>query len=396
MPLVKPHGPAGVLLPRELPAPERSEALRQAAELPAIDLTSREASDLWMFGSGAYTPLDGFMGSQDWRSVIQDLTLADGTFWPIPITLSMAPPPGGHDRVHIGAEVALRYEGRVVGTMRVDEKYAIDREYECREVFGTTDPAHPGVAKVLAQGTLNVGGPVRVLAESPERARYPELCLTPEEARAEFAARGWSRVAALQTRNPLHRSHEYLAKVALEVSDGLFIHQVLGRLKAGDVPAPVRVAAVGELVRRYFVPGTVVLGGYPLEMRYAGPREALLHAVIRQNFGASHLLVGRDHAGVGNFYGPYDAQRVFSALPPGSLEIEALKIDWTFYCRLCDGMASLKTCPHQSRDRVMISGTRLRELLAAGEAVPDHFSRPEVLEVLRTHYRAAPEPAGLD
>lgn len=388
MPLVNPHGPDGVLRPRQVPEPERSQLAGHARTLPAITVTSREASDLFMLGMGAFTPLAGFMGSRDWQSTVSRSRLADGTFWPMPITVSASRALA--DPLPLGREVALWFQGAPVAIMRLDEKYAIDALYECQQVFGTTDAAHPGVAKVLAQGPVNLAGPVSVLSDGGYRRRYAGLHLTPLEARQQFAARGWSRVAALQTRNPLHRSHEFLAKIALEVCDGLFIHQVLGQLKSGDIPAEVRVQAVDRLVAHYFVPGTVIQAGCPLEMRYGGPREALLHAVIRQNFGASHLLVGRDHAGVGQFYGPYDAQRAFLALRPDDLEIRPLAIDLTFYCRRCDQMASLKTCPHGTQDRVIISGTRLRELLAAGAPVPDHFSRPEVLEVLQRHYAVDP------
>lgn len=388
MPLVKPHGPDRVLRPRLVPEPDRSALLADARRMPAVPLTSREASDLLMLGMGAYTPLAGPMGSRDWQATVSHQRLADGTFWPIPITVSATRTVA--ETVRPGSQVALTWAGQPVAVLHLEEKYAIDAGYECQQVFGTTDAAHPGVAKVLAQGPVNLAGPVAVLSEGGYRRRYLGLYLTPAEARRQFTERGWSRVAALQTRNPLHRSHEFLAKIALEVCDGLFIHQVLGRLKPGDIPAEIRVQAVDRLVAHYFVPGTVVQAGCPLEMRYGGPREALLHAVIRQNFGVSHLVVGRDHAGVGRYYGPYDAQRAFQQLQPNDLEIRPLAIDLTFYCRRCDQMASRKTCPHPDTDRVIISGTRLRELLATGQSVPDHFSRPEVLDVLCQYYATVP------
>lgn len=386
MPLVPPHGPDARLKPCQVPPPDRPEWQQWAETLTVLPLSSREASDLLMLGMGAFTPLTGFMTRADWQTVTRDMKLADGTFWPIPITLSA--PPATADPIVVGQHVALAHAGHILGVMQVVDKYAIDPLYECEAVFGTRDPIHPGVAKVLAQGAINLGGPVEVLSEGSYRARYPHLLLSPTEMRHRFQERGWSRVAALQTRNPLHRSHEYLAKLALEVSDGLVIHQVLGQLKPDDVPADVRVAAVDQLVRHYFVPGTVIQAGYPMEMRYAGPREALLHAVIRQNFGMSHLVVGRDHAGVGTFYGPYEAQQAFERLPPGSLHIQALAIDVAFYCERCDQMATLKTCPHTDRDRVVISGTELRRRLGAGEPIPDHFSRPEVVSVLERYYRS--------
>ena len=249
----------------------------------------------------------------------------------------------------MGQDVALADEetGELMAVLTVEEKYEIDKRHECQEVFRTLDPAHPGVAAVTRQGDVNLAGPVAVLSEGAYPERYPGLYMRPEDTRRLFAEKGWKTVAALQLRNPMHRSHEALAKIAVEVSDGVLIQQILGKLKPGDIPAEVRVKAVDALVERYFVRDTCVQAGVPLEMRYAGPREALLHAVFRQNFGCSHLIVGRDHAGVGDFYGPFDSQKIFDELPEGALEIMPLKIDWTFYCGRCDGMASLKTCPHE-------------------------------------------------
>ena len=383
--LVPPHG-GGELKPLLAPQSERAATLKRAKGLKAIGLSSREASDLLMLAMGAYTPLDGFMGHDDWRGACQDMRLASGVFWPIPITLSCAEDVAASLRPH--QEVALVEEesGDILATMQVTEQYRIDRRFECNHVFRTDDPKHPGVAKVMAQGAVNLAGPVTVLSEGDYPRRYKELYLRPAEARAAFAAKGWSRVAAFQTRNPMHRSHEYLAKIAVEVCDGLFIHQVLGALKSGDIPAEVRVEAIDTLVQNYFVAGTVIQAGNPIEMRYAGPREALLHALFRQNFGCSHLLIGRDHAGVGSYYGPFDAQHIFDTLPRASLMIEPLKIDVTFYCYRCDGIATGRTCPHGEDQRLNISGTRLREMFARHEAVPLQFSRPEVLAVLQRYY----------
>ena len=388
--LVPPHGGGG-LEPRLLGSgpnggDERAEALKRAAKQKAVPMTSRETSDLVMLAMGAYTPLDGFMGFDDWRGACVDMKLRDGTFWPIPITLSCHRDLA--DAIAPGQEVALVDEesDQIMAVMEVAEKYAIDRELECSEVFGTTDPAHPGVAKVMAQGEVNLGGPVRVLSEGAYPQDFKGLYLRPAETRALFAERGWSRVAAFQTRNPMHRSHEYLAKVAIEVCDGLLIHQVLGKLKPGDIPAEVRAQAIDALVANYFAPDTVIQAGYPIEMRYAGPREALLHALFRQNFGCSHLVVGRDHAGVGDYYGPLDAHHIFDTLDPGSLEIEPLKMDVTFYCNICQSTATNRTCPHDEAQRLAISGTRLREMFANHEPIPATFSRPEVLKVLQDHY----------
>lgn len=392
MSLVSPHGPRKELLPRLVDEPQRVERMAWAATLPRVPMTTRETSDLLMLGMGAFTPLIGFMGRDDWVSVCDRYELADGLFWPIPITLSVSADVASSLKARDQVALVDEDAGAIMAVLTVGEIYTVDKEHEARQVFRTADAEHPGVAKVLAQGPYNVSGSVEVLSEGPYPIQYPGLYLRPAEARARFQALGWNTVAALQTRNPMHRSHEYLAKVAIEVVDGLLIHQVLGKLKAGDIPADVRVRAIDTLVDQYFVPGTCIQAGYPMEMRYAGPREALLHALIRQNFGCSHLLVGRDHAGVGDYYGPFDAHRIFEEIPRNALEIQAMKIDWTFYCRKCDGMATGRTCPHQAEDRVVISGTRLRRMLSDGEEVPDHFSRPEVLSILREYYQSKAGP----
>ena len=383
--LVPPHG-GGVLKPLLMPQAERAGERKRAAGLTAVPMTSRESSDLVMLAMGAYTPLDGFMGSADWRGVCDDMTLAGGLFWPIPITLSCDRALA--DSISIGQEVALidAESGDIMAIMEVGEKYAVDKERECARVYKTTDDAHPGVAKVMAQGAVNLAGRVSALSEGHFPDTYKGLYLRPAETRALFEQKGWSKVAAFQTRNPMHRSHEHLAKIAIEVCDGLLIHQVLGALKPGDIPAAVRIAAIDALVENYFVPGTCVQAGYPIEMRYAGPREALLHALFRQNFGCSHLVIGRDHAGVGDYYGPFDAHHIFDTLPAGALVTEPLKIDLTFYCYRCASVATNRTCPHGEQDKLTVSGTRLREMFANGETIPPEFSRPEVLAVLQAHY----------
>ena len=389
MSLVNPHGKAKRLTPLLLEGAELTETMRRAQTLPRLTITSRESSDLIMLGIGAFTPLDGFMGRADWQGVCDDYRMADGTFWPIPITLSTARAEA--DRLEERQEVALvdGETGDLMATMTVREKYTIDRAHECKQVFRTNDPAHPGVVNVMGQGEVNLAGPVRVLSEGPYPAKYPGLYMRPAETRRAFEAKGWKTVAALQLRNPMHRSHEYLAKIAVEICDGVLIQQILGKLKPGDIPAEVRVRAVDTLVRHYFVKDTCIQAGVPLEMRYGGPREALLHAVFRQNFGCSYLLVGRDHAGVGEYYGPFDAQKIFDEIPPGSLELRPLKIDVTFYCGKCDGMATGRTCPHGKDDRVAVSGTMLRKTLSEGGQVPEHFSRPEVLAILKEYYKYA-------
>jgi len=358
----------------------------RAAKLPQLKIGSREKGDLVMLGTGGFTPLDGFMGRADWEGVCDGYRMASGTFWPIPITLSADKTQA--DSIKSGAEIALMDPdtGEALATMKIAEKYSIDKARECKAVFRTDDAKHPGVAMVMAQGEVNLAGPVKVLSDGGFKAKYGTLYMTPAETRAEFEKLGWSRVAAFQTRNPMHRSHEYLAKTAIEVCDGVLIHSLLGNLKAGDIPADVRTKAISLLVERYFRPGTVLQAGYPLDMRYAGPREALLHALFRQNYGCSHLIVGRDHAGVGSYYGPFDAHKIFDEIPKGSLEIQALKMDVTFWCYQCGGMASGRTCPHPASDQLQVSGTQLRKWLSEGSPVPAEFSRPEVLEVLREYY----------
>lgn len=383
--LVPPHHSEQVK-PLLLPQRERAEEKKRAASLKKIPLDSRAVSDIFMLAMGAYTPLDGFMGQGDWRGSCVDMKLVDGVFWPIPITLPVAKDTA--DSIGAEEEVALvdAETGEILAVMEVREKYKIDKQLEAEHVYRTTDPKHPGVAKVLAQGDVNLAGPVRVLSEGEYPGKYPDLYIRPAEARAMFMERGWSKVAAFQTRNPMHRSHEYLAKIAVEVSDGVFIHQVLGKLKAGDIPAEVRTQAIQAMIDNYFRPGTVIQAGYPIEMRYAGPREALLHALIRQNFGCSHLVVGRDHAGVGSYYGPFDSQHIFDELWDGALLTKPLKIDVTFYCRKCYGMATAKTCPHDPKEHISISGTQQREMLSTDAEIPPEFSRPEVVAILKKYY----------
>ncbi len=388
--LVNPHGSA-TLRPLLLEGAARDAERARAASLPAVTLSSREAGDVVMMGIGGFTPLGGFMGLRDWRGVCDDMRMANGVFWPIPITLSVDSAVA--DGIDEGGDVALMdpESGQPLATMTVAEKYAIDKEHECRTVFRTTDIEHPGVRMVMEQGAVNLGGEVRVLSTSFFGEEFGRLFLTPAETRAMFAERGWSKVAAFQTRNPMHRSHEYLAKIGIEVGDGVLIHSLLGRLKPGDIPASVRARAIDALIEHYFVENTVIHAGYPLDMRYAGPREALLHALFRQNYGCSEQLIGRDHAGVGDYYGPFDAHHIFDEIPADALEIRPLKIDWTFWCYRCDGMASMRTCKCGPEHRLLLSGTKLRKMLSEGEEVPDKFSRPEVLAILREYYEGLSE-----
>ena len=385
MALVNPHG-GGALRPLALEGDALAAELARARKLPRLTVSSREKGDLIMLGIGGFTPLEGFMTHADWESVCDGMRTTSGLFWPIPITLSASA--GEAAAIAVGGDIALLDpdDGAVLATMLVTEKYAIDKAHECASVFKTTDTEHPGVQMVMSQGEVNLAGTVKVLSDGGFKAKYGALFMTPAQTRAEFDRLGWSKVAAFQTRNPMHRSHEYLAKVAIEVCDGVLIHSLLGNLKPGDIPAEVRTQAIAVLTDKYFVGKTVVQAGYPLDMRYAGPREALLHALFRQNYGCSHQIVGRDHAGVGSYYGPFDAHHVFDLIPAGSLETQPLKIDWTFWCYKCGGMASARTCPHGDADRLNVSGTKLRKWLSEGAEVPAEFSRPEVLEILRQYY----------
>lgn len=387
--LVKPHG-SDTLKPLLLEGAALAEARAKAETLPKVTLSSRERGDLIMFGIGGFTPLEGFMGKADWQGVCDSMTLASGLFWPIPITLSTDQATA--DALQPGQEVALvDADGEIMGSMTLAEKYVIDKAHECQTVFKTTDLEHPGVKMVMEQGDVNLAGPVKVFSQGEFPEKYAGIYMTPAETRALFESKGWKTVAAFQTRNPMHRSHEHLAKIAIEICDGVLVHSLLGNLKPGDIPAEVRQKAIGTLIDKYFVKNTVVQSGYPLDMRYAGPREALLHALFRQNYGCSHLIVGRDHAGVGEYYGPFDAHHIFDEIPAGALLTQPLKIDWTFWCNKCGTMASMRTCPHEAADRVLVSGTKLRKALSEGEPVQDGFSRPEVLEILREYYASLAE-----
>ena len=384
--LVPPHG-GGELKSLLLEDAALQHESARAGGLPKVTVSSRERGDLIMLGIGGFTPLDGFMTRADWEGVCDGMKMANGLFWPVPITLSTDKETAAS--FHTGNDIALvdPENGAILATMKVTEKYNVNKAHECAMVFKTTDLEHPGVKMVMEQGEVNLAGPVKVLSQGEFPSKYGDLYMTPAQTRAVFEANGWATVAAFQTRNPMHRSHEYLAKIAIEVCDGVLVHSLLGNLKSGDIPAEVRTRAIGVLMEKYFVQKTVVQSGYPLDMRYAGPREALLHALFRQNYGCSHQIVGRDHAGVGSYYGPFDAHHIFDEIPKGALETQPLKIDWTFWCYPCGGMASARTCPHEDKDRLLVSGTKLRKWLSEGSPVPAEFSRPEVLAILREYYQ---------
>jgi len=408
--LVEPHGGKGLTICLLDGAALEAEK-KKANGLKKVEISQRVKGDLIMIGIGGFSPLTGFMTKADWKGVCDNFLLADGTFWPVPVTLDVSADDAG--AISKGDEIALvdPKNNEIMATMKVTEKWAMsdeDKKYECEKVFmGEGTPTaeefwkiakedHPGVQMVMNQKEICLAGPVKVLSEGNYPTKYAGVYQRPAESRKIFEKRGWSEVAALQLRNPMHRSHEYLAKIAVEVCDGVFIHSLVGNLKAGDIPAEVRVKCIDALVKNYFMEENVVQGGYPLDMRYAGPREGLLHATFRQNYGCSRMIIGRDHAGVGDFYGMFEAQTIFDKIPtpsePGkALLCTPLKIDWTFYCKKCDGMASLRTCPHGKSDRVLLSGTMLRKGLSEGTEIPDHFGREEVLDILREYYAGLTE-----
>ncbi|MFZ5570094.1 MAG: sulfate adenylyltransferase [Thermodesulfobacteriota bacterium] len=408
--LVPPHGGKGLTICL-LEGSALEAEKKKAAGLKKVAISPRVKGDLIMIGIGGFSPLTGFMTKADWKGVCEKFQLADGTFWPVPVTLDVTK--ADADAIKEGEEIAL-VDGKtneLMATMKVTEKWAMsdaDKKYECEKIFmgegtKTADEFwkiakndHPGVQMVMEQKEINLAGTVKVLSEAEYPSKYAGIYQRPAESRKIFEERGWSEIAALQLRNPMHRSHEYLAKIAVEVCDGVFIHSLVGNLKPGDIPAEVRVKCIDVLVKKYFIEKNVVQGGYPLDMRYAGPREALLHATFRQNYGCSRMIIGRDHAGVGDFYGMFEAQTIFDKIPTSSdpgkrLLCTPLKIDWTFYCKKCDGMASLRTCPHGKEDRVLLSGTMLRKGLSEGTPIADHFGREEVLDILREYYAGLEE-----
>ena len=370
----------GELVSRVLRPGEDFE-LGEFARLPRLELSERGLADVEMIATGAYSPLTGFLGERDYRSVIEHMRLADGTPWSVPITLPVSRAAAAHYR----GKVLLTYGGEAIGTLDVSEQYDAHKSLEAREVYRTEDPAHPGVAALMAAGEVYLAGEV-TLFDIP-RGAFAAHHRTPAEVREVIEARGWRSTVAFQTRNPIHRAHEYLQKVALELVDGLLLHPLVGKTKGDDVPAETRMHAYEVLLDKYYPRERTLLSVYPAAMRYAGPREAVLHALSRRNYGASHFIVGRDHAGVGSYYGTYDAQEIFSAFTPQELGIQILKFEHTFYCQTCGQLVSPRTCPHDAGHHLILSGTKVREKLRAGENLPPEFTRPEVAEVLREAYQ---------
>jgi sulfate adenylyltransferase len=370
----------GTLVNRIVDRTRAEKLLAEAKSLPRVTLTERQACDLEMIAIGAFSPLTGFAGEEEFFTICNEMKLPSGLPWPIPITCTVARAVA--DRVSVPGKAALvDGAGQVSAVMTVTSKYPYNKTLEASKVYRTEDMSHPGVAESIAQGDICLGGPVEVICSKGE-PEFPEFRLTPAETRTEFGKRGWRTVVAFQTRNPIHRAHEYLTKCALEICDGLLIHPLVGKTKAGDIPADVRMQCYRVLMEDYYPKNRVMLSVMPSAMRYAGPREAILHAIIRQNYGCTHFIVGRDHAGVGNYYGSYDAQYIFDEVDPGKLKIQPMKFEHSFFCKACGSMATTKTCGHNGENHVFLSGTKVREMLAAGQIPPVEFTRPEVAKLL--------------
>jgi sulfate adenylyltransferase len=370
-----PHG--GTLVNLQVAESEAGRLEEETRFLPVRNLNTREISDVEMLTIGGYSPLTGFMGSSDYESVVDSMRLANGLPWTIPIVLSLE----DGTKVRSGDRIALAAEGRRFAVLEVEEVFERDKQREAEMVYRTTEEAHPGVAALYAEGDSALGGRVQVFGPLPAPA-FPKHYHPPAETRRIFAERKWRTIVGFQTRNPVHRAHEYMQKAAMEIVDGLLLHPLVGATKSDDVPADVRMRSYEALLAGFYPTDRVLLAVNPAAMRYGGPREAIFHALIRKNFGCTHFIVGRDHAGVGGYYGPYDAQHIFSEFEPGELGIQPLFFENAFYCKECGNHATEKTCPHGPEHRMNLSGTQVREMLRAGELPPEQFTRPAVAKIL--------------
>ena len=374
-----PHG--GQLINRMLRGQMRQAVQERAEELYKLNLNAMNLSDLELISSGAMSPLVGFMGQSDYERVVSEMRLSNNLLWSIPVTLAVEEDTAAV--IEPGQEIALCEDDNVLAVMEVAEKFGYDKEREAELVYGTTEEAHPGVARLYRQGDVLLGGEIWVVElPAASKVEFPELRHSPAQTRRMFARRGWRRIVGFQTRNPIHRAHEYIQKAALEIVDGLFLHPLVGETKADDIPADVRIASYEAILRDYYPAESVLLGVFPAAMRYAGPREAIFHALLRKNYGCTHFIVGRDHAGVSGYYGTYDAQQIFGRFTRDEVGIEILPFDYTFFCRKCGMVVSSKTCPHDRENWVYLSGTQVREMLERGEMLPPEFTRPEVSKVL--------------
>lgn len=383
--MITPHG--GTLINRLVEGDAAASLLEKAAGLPSMTLNSREISDLEMITVGAMSPLQGFMGEEDYNNVLENMRMADGTAWPLPVVLATK---GDDTAPEVGTTLALKNEdGTIYGTMDVTSVWTMDKERELDLCFsGSNEKAdhnHPAWGYIETLGASYVGGTITV-ATLPKYEKHNDYRLTPTQTRASFEEKGWGTIAAFQTRNPIHRAHEYLTKCALEQTDGLLVHPLVGDTKADDIPSDIRMQCYHALLEKYYPMDRTMLGVYPQAMRYGGPREAVLHAVCRQNYGITHIIIGRDHAGVGTYYGTFDAQSIFDQYNPGDLEIQTLRFEHSFFCKLTGGMATTKSSPAGPEDKIFLSGTKVREMLSNGERPPEEFSRPEVADILIAAY----------